>query len=217
MYRLLHIFFQNVSQLYPIHEWEYDNQTRIHHYSLQVIFTHSPFFLMELYGFDGKKKWSSRNIKDLSRIFLVISAMPMGNLKPPFQSSSLFDLCGLPLYDQSTNHCFADATHRTCCLLGGKARKYADASGNPIGKASEKAFLQKYGFTPTESTLTPWCTCMGSGVCTYYARRFADGTHPKFLNPVSGNVLVNQQDEQRFAAVEHETPGVMPLFRNNMK
>ena len=30
--------------------------------------------------------------------------------------------------------------HHTCCMLGPKARKYADNSGNPIGTAAKKAF-----------------------------------------------------------------------------
>ena len=211
-HRLLHIFFKNGSQLDPIHQWEYDHQARIDQYSLQLIYTHSDHFLMELYGFDGEKKWSSKRIQDLSRVFLVISMMPMGSQSPRSSSSKknvLFNLCGLPTNDPNTSHCFADSTHQTCCLLGGQARRYADASGNPIGKASEQAFFKKYGFAPSEKTLTPWCTCMGSGVCTYYARKFADGTHPKFLHRMdNGEILVNQQNENKYAMIHHKTPGV---------
>jgi len=52
-----------------------------------------------------------------------------------------------------------------------QARKYADASGNPIGTAASQAFQAKYGRAPDENDLTPWCTCFGSprpppSVCT---------------------------------------------------
>ena len=29
---------------------------------------------------------------------------------------------------------------------------------------------------------TPWCTCLGSRVCSDYARKFKDGTKVKFIN-----------------------------------
>ena len=53
----------------------------------------------------------------------------------------LLNLCELPDISQrvNTTHCFNDLTHQTCCMLGPKARKYADKTGNPIGKASKKA------------------------------------------------------------------------------
>ena len=50
--------------------------------------------------------------------------------------------CGLPENYGPTSHCFADSTHQTCCMLGPEARAYADRSGNPIGKASERAFKE---------------------------------------------------------------------------
>ena len=37
----------------------------------------------------------------------------------------LLEKCGLPDIDE-TKHCFADATHHTCCKLSRKTRKYAD-------------------------------------------------------------------------------------------
>jgi hypothetical protein len=50
--------------------------------------------------------------------------------------NKLLDTCKLPQNYDETSHCFNDSTHQTCCMLGPKARKYADSSGNPIGKAS---------------------------------------------------------------------------------
>ena len=41
------------------------------------------------------------------------------------------DLCGIPIHS-STNHCFNDRTHHTCCMLGPQARKYADEHGIPM-------------------------------------------------------------------------------------
>tara|TARA_Y100000589_G_C27194651_1_gene646258 strand:+ start:4347 stop:5327 length:981 start_codon:yes stop_codon:yes gene_type:complete len=82
----------------------------------------------------------------------------------------------------SINHCFSDSTHQTCCMLGPKAREYADNSGNPIGNISEN--IKKYydGEKDLSKENTPWCTCIGSEVCSYYANRFKDGTHIKFIN-----------------------------------
>ena len=50
------------------------------------------------------------------------------------RADTALDACGMPRNYRPTSHCFNDATHHTCCLLGPEARKYADASGNPIGK-----------------------------------------------------------------------------------
>ena len=50
--------------------------------------------------------------------------------------------CSLPLVsrkDIRTDHCFTDGTHQTCCMVGKKARTYADNSGNPIGELAELA------------------------------------------------------------------------------
>jgi hypothetical protein len=118
-------------------------------------------------------------------------------------------LCGLPPRSSKTMHCFNDATHHTCCLLGGEAREYADKTRNPIGKASEKAFFQTYGFLPGRSTLTPWCTCMGSKVCSFYSKQFGttDGTHIKFINTKEGKIDF-KGDEDANARVIHSTPGV---------
>ena len=55
--------------------------------------------------------------------------------------------CNLP-NTKNTSHCFNDNTHHTCCMLGPKARLYADQSGNPIGITSEEAFSKRYEENP---------------------------------------------------------------------
>ncbi len=126
--------------------------------------------------------------------------------------------CGLPDNYQATSHCFADNTHHTCCLLGPEARKYADSSGNPIGSASDKAnneFL-KQNPDSKQSDLKPWCTCHGSKVCSYYSKKFNDGTHIKFINnpnndtEIVSNVSPNCEGYYRdkFDIQQHDTPGI---------
>ena len=104
------------------------------------------------------------------------------NKKKVTKREILLNECGLPK-DDMTNHCFNDSTHHTCCMLGPKARKYADER-NPIGQAFLDAYEKATGKTINRNseTLTPWCTCTGSEVCSYYAKEFDDGTHLKFIN-----------------------------------
>lgn len=113
---------------------------------------------------------------------------------------NLLRKCGLPNVHQ-TSHCFADDTHHTCCMLGAKARQYADRSGNPIGSLS--ASLQK-----NKTGLTPWCTCTASRVCSYYESKFGkeDGTHIKFIN----NLQTKDEKEgiRQLGLRRHLTPGV---------
>ena len=116
--------------------------------------------------------------------------------------------CGLP-NKSYTSHCFNDLTHHTCCKLGPKARKYADNSGNPIGEISEKA---SYDFNGKIDNLTPWCTCLGSEVCSYYADKFNDGTHVEFIsNPKTGKNVKNLSEKEFkkiYNVLPHKTPGV---------
>jgi hypothetical protein len=115
----------------------------------------------------------------------------------------LLEKCGLPNYNK-TSHCFSDSTHHTCCMLGPEARKYADNSGNPIGIASEDAFYLRYGKKP--DGLSPWCTCTGSKVCSYYSNKFKDGTHIKFIGDLSTK---NEEDGiSKLGIRKHLTPGV---------
>lgn len=127
--------------------------------------------------------------------------------------NKLLDLCNLP-NDLSTNHCFSDSTHHTCCVLGKKAREYADKTGNPIGKASITAKELKTG-KKFKKGKTSWCTCTGSEVCSYYADKFNDGTHIKFINdPNSNNIarkplnLTEKEIKKRFNIGSHRTPGI---------
>ncbi|EKX49878.1 hypothetical protein GUITHDRAFT_151321, partial [Guillardia theta CCMP2712] len=69
------------------------------------------------------------------------------------RSDVVLDACGLPRNYWPVGHCFNDRTHHTCCLLGPEARKYADASGNPIGTAASKAFRAKHGADPSDKDL----------------------------------------------------------------
>mmetsp|Transcript_77704 Transcript_77704/g.126035 ORF Transcript_77704/g.126035 Transcript_77704/m.126035 type:complete len:213 (-) Transcript_77704:164-802(-) len=135
------------------------------------------------------------------------------------RADTALDACGMPRAYGPTSHCFNDRTHHTCCLLGPEARRYADASGNPIGTASSKAFKAKQGVAPTDEELTPWCTCFGSLVCSYYAEKFQDGTHIKFIyqpgtNPPMGafDIPANKSCEakarEHFKVQAHGTPGV---------
>ena len=104
--------------------------------------------------------------------------------------SKLMQLCNLHDYDR-TSHCFSDSTHQTCCMLGPEARKYADESGNPIGTAANNAY-KAGNKKQTKKNLKPWCTCIGSGVCSDYATKFNDGTHIKFVNKPGDNDTIYQ-------------------------
>lgn len=124
-------------------------------------------------------------------------------------TQELLNKCGLS--NEGTSHCFNDSTHHTCCMLGPKARKYADNSGNPIGLASIKAF-NKTGKKLNKNTLTPWCTCSGSKVCSYYANKFKDGTHIKFIyNPKTKKVINYPKTENptKLGIRTHGTPGII--------
>ena len=137
----------------------------------------------------------------------------------------LMEVCGMPKNYNPTSHCFSDSTHHTCCMLGPKARKYADETGNPIGTAAKKAFkhLKKRG--ATKNDLTPWCTCFGSEVCSYYANKFDDGTHIKFVNnPNSLDKIADSPSancegffRDKFGVKSHGTPGVGKVGKVDLK
>ena len=131
---------------------------------------------------------------------------------------TLLKKCGLPK-NYETSHCFNDSTHHTCCMLGPEARNYAKNSGNPIDQASIRAYTQFQGTEPKPNDLTPWCTCFGSKVCSYYANKFNDGTHIKFLNNNKhpNQVLTNipkkigcEDYARRALDIDaHNTPGII--------
>lgn len=136
----------------------------------------------------------------------------------------LMKKCGLP-NTYETSHCFADSTHQTCCMLGPQARKYANKSGNPIDKPSIRAFTKFNGNPPRPNDLTPWCTCFGSKVCSYYANKFNDGTHIKFLNnnKHKNQILTNipkkaaceEYARQALNINSHNTPGIIAANGDN--
>ena len=215
MYRLLEINFTNSQQLEPIHKFEYSYRKEILKRSIQIVYKLSNKFLIKLYGFDGEIKWQSENINRLSEIFSLIDDMPMGKIRRP-EEPNLSNLCGFTNNSSPTSHCFRDRTHQTCCLLGHQARRYADSSGNPIGSAAEKAFYHSFNFKPDDKTLTPWCTCIGSKVCSYYTKKFGDkdGTHIKFINSLVDKVDKvkvdkDEKDENKHLVYKHRTPGIL--------
>jgi hypothetical protein len=136
----------------------------------------------------------------------------------------LMEVCGMPQNYNPTSHCFNDSTHHTCCMLGPKARKYADESGNPIGTAAKKAFKQLKNRGATDEDLTPWCTCFGSEVCSYYANKFNDGTHIKLVNnPNSVDKVAYKPSHkcegfhrEKFNVKSHGTPGVGNVGKVNV-
>ena len=115
----------------------------------------------------------------------------------------LLKKCGLPDIPE-TKHCFADNTHHTCCSLSREARKYADRTGNPIGKLSEKVYRIKNKKPPGE--YTTWCTCTGSKVCSYYKNITNDKTFINFIN------FLETIDEEEAISIlnllKHKTPGI---------
>jgi hypothetical protein len=142
---------------------------------------------------------------------------------------SLLKKCGLPDVQQ-TSHCFNDATHHTCCLLGKEARNYADLTGNPIGKLSESIQNQSQNGNKSKK-FVPWCTCTGSKVCSFYSQKFGkiDGTHIKFIGRLKPNKtkkksnwtgnFVNKNNSNakwnennainRLQLLKHKTPGII--------
>ena len=174
--------------------------------------------LIELYGYDTILKYSSRNISSrvkllnaLKTISKKIDKMPMGAIEKTIRHTRKRSLakCGLPDIAE-TQHCFADTTHHTCCMLGSKARAYADASGNPIGSLSEKVNnkVPAMGKRNTKKGLVPWCTCTGSKVCSYYTNKFGkeDGTHIKFIG--TGKTKNEALAISEMSLMKHGTPGI---------
>lgn len=217
MFRIIQILFNNVNQLNEIHKQELIYKKKLIEYNIKIYYTKSKFFKIILNGYDNKIKFISSKIKDFpNTIFKKIENMPMFKYQTNYNNLNnkkiINYLCGIKGFDV-TNHCFNDLTHQTCCLLGPKARKYAEKSGNTIGKISEKNFEDFYGFKPTNNTLTPWCTCIGSEVCSYYKNKFNDGTHIKFINNKKNNIPVYSSNEnytkKKFNYPTHRTPGII--------
>lgn len=115
----------------------------------------------------------------------------------------LLQKCGLPDIAE-TKHCFADSTHHTCCNLSKEAREYADNTGNPIGKLSEKVYQIHNNKAPDE--YTKWCTCTGSKVCSYYKNKTNDKTFVDFINFLE---TIDEDEAIRLLNLhKHKTPGI---------
>ena len=115
----------------------------------------------------------------------------------------LLEKCGLPDIPE-TKHCFADATHHTCCSLSKEARLYADKTGNSIGKLSEKVYKIQNNKEPGE--YTTWCTCTGSKVCSYYNKLTNDKTFINFINYIES---IDEDEAIRILQLQnHKTPGI---------
>jgi hypothetical protein len=176
--------------------------------NVEIEYIVSTDFKAELYGYDGGLKKTITKMEEIKDFIDEIDIMPMGALekndREDFSNKDrkqLLEECGLPDIPE-TSHCFSDSTHHTCCMLGSKARVYADNSGNPIGKASINALGRK----PKDGELSPWCTCTGSKVCSYYKNKFNDGTNIKFI----GNTNTINEDDgiNMLNIIRHRTPGV---------
>jgi hypothetical protein len=152
------------------------------------------------------------------------SNIPKYQIKKVNQKSRklLLDKCGLPDIPE-TQHCFADDTHHTCCEIGPKSSKYADSSGNPIGKLADDVFKKLPSNHPKkkyyqQNGRRPWCTCFGSKVCGNYAKMFPKDTKIKFINAPYDNRLgdkimvhnsqIEEEIRKKFNVINHRTPGV---------
>ena len=120
-----------------------------------------------------------------------------------FKRKVLLEKCGLPDIPE-TKHCFADTTHHTCCSLCKEAREYADKTGNPIGKLSERVYEIQNNKAPGE--YTKWCTCTGSKVCSYYKDVTYDKTFINFINFIE---TIDEDEAIRLLNLnKHKTPGI---------
>jgi hypothetical protein len=182
--------------------------------NVEIEYIDSTPFKAELYGYDGELKKTITKMEEIKDFIDEIDNMPMGALEKNDRENfynkdfynndrkQLLEKCGLP-DTAETSHCFSDSTHHTCCMLGPKAREYADSSGNLIGTASINALGRK----PKDGELTPWCTCTGSKVCSYYKNRFNDGTNIKFIG--NTNTINEDQGINILNIIRHKTPGII--------
>ena len=204
--RLIKIFspneqIGNIKKIIESYKEEFDKR------NVDIEYIVNTDFKAELYGYDGELKKTITSIEEIKDFIIEIDNMPMGLQEKKDREESnndrkqLLEKCGMPDIPE-TSHCFNDSTHHTCCMLGSQARVYADSSGNPIGTASINALGRK----PKDGELTPWCTCTGSKVCSYYKNRFNDGTNIKFI----GNTNTINEDEgiNMLNIIRHKTLGV---------
>ena len=218
-FRLIKVYFKNLKELRNIYNLEFLNRNQILNMNIRIIYIKDDKFKMELYGYDKLVKATTRKIS-FKYFFSKINEMPLRKYDKERKFNNLrhnlLNLCGLPNKYQTT-HCYNDGTHHTCCMLGKKARDYSNISGNPIGKVSVEMFKKYYKLSNNEfneNTLTPWCTCVGSSVCSYYSDKFNDGTHIKFINNNKKNEVYYNFDNQCEKDISsniynrHSTPGI---------
>jgi hypothetical protein len=219
-YRLIKIYFKNLNDLKNIYIEEFKNRNKILDRNIRFIYIKGNKFKMELYGYDKNKKAQSSK-KDFKYFLGIIDNMPMRKYDAKYKfynlRNNLLNLCGLPA-EYETSHCYNDGTHHTCCMLGKNTRHYSNISGNPIGKVSVEMFKKYYMLDDNEfdeNTLTPWCTCIGSSVCSYYTNKFNDGTHIKFINNNKKNEIYYDFDNKCETHISsniynrHSTPGII--------
>ena len=191
----------NVKNIIESYKEEFDKK------NVDIEYIVASLFTAELYGYDGELKKTITRIEDINELLTEIDNMPMGLEEKKDRENydnnrkQLLEKCGLPDIPE-TSHCFSDSTHHTCCMLGSQARMYADNSGNPIGTASVNALERK----PKDGELTPWCTCTGSKVCSYYKNRFNDGTNIKFIG--NTNTINEDKGINMLNIIRHKTPGI---------
>ena len=166
----------------------------------------------------SKTRSSNKNKKQ------TFSNIPKYQIKKVNQKSRklLLDKCGLPDVPE-TQHCFADDTHHTCCEIGPKSSKYADSSGNPIGKLADDVFQKLPANHPKKQYYLkngrrPWCTCFGSKVCGIYSKKYPNDTQIRFINAPYDDRLANEitthnddveeEIRKKFNVISHSTPGV---------
>ncbi len=201
--RKIIVYGSNVEQE-RVREIVRKNKTLFDIRNVELVYKNSDIFFAELYGNDRKLKKTGKSPIDIAGFLEFIDRMPKST-EYFSNRETLLDKCGLP-NNNSTSHCFNDETHHTCCLLGPEARKYADSSGNPIGITSENAFYSRYGRKVGENEKTSWCTCTGSKVCSYYSRKFNDGTGIKFIGDT--DTLNEDEGIKKLRIRRHKTPGV---------
>ena len=211
---ILIVNFNSSDFLKKFYYFQFKYLSEIHKYNIRINFKFNKS-KNNLILYLNKKKLFTTNVISDNTFKKIIKIAIQTNFTSNINKPSLRNICGIPENDMSTSHCFNDLTHQTCCLLGGEARKYSMNSGNPIGKLSEDIFKKYFNRKPTKNDLTPWCTCVGSKVCSYYASKFNDGTHVKFINSHNNNYLIydfNTACEQKLlnnlGYPSHLTPGV---------
>lgn len=215
MYIKVVVTFKHFNFLYKFYKEEYRHRDILDRYDIRIQYKTDTINRIRVYDTSNKlimnkpqvDPYFFTELEKTLQILLIVKTQKR-------QKPNL--LCQLSNHE-SVSHCFKDSTHQTCCMLGYQARRYADRTGNPIGVLSEKIFQDYFNEKPTKSHLTPWCTCIGSQVCTFYKNKFDDGTHIKFVHHKTKNIQIynssrNKIQENklidRMGYIYHNTPGI---------